>query len=318
MGRSIAAFYTPDDGLEHAIQIVEPAPGQNSGFPIMDVTFSPETQGHIAPAAAFTPLNTQRTIGATYSPIDGYRYIFFATTDNKVFWSRYTGNYKNPPNDPILRGQYPLVNELLGYPPSSIVDLAAYFSGGQLEVLVLMKNGDLWRMGGEPWSNQLSWSLIPFFARFIGGRRLAVFEGAGWGHVIIATIHDIVEVYYTWNRWGQVKIWTFDKQIIDVGTFYTPEDGVAHIIVATTALNQRTDVHEITFVPAQMPPTLRQLGTVNFIIHSLGAYVKPDLGRHVIMLEAPVAGPPVDLYLSWYYPGWVGFQYSSWPPLQAW
>ncbi len=42
MGRSIASFYTPDDGLEHAVQVVELAPGQNSGFPIMDVTFSPD------------------------------------------------------------------------------------------------------------------------------------------------------------------------------------------------------------------------------------------------------------------------------------
>lgn len=319
MGRSIAAFYTPDDGLEHAAHVV-PAPSQNSGFPILDVTFSPWTQGHAYPAVGSSLLNTLRAVGAAYSPIDGYRYIFFATTDNKLFWSRWSGKYKNPPKDPIFSGgtPFPLVNELIGYQPSSIVDIAAYFTGGQLELLVLMNNGELWRMGGEPWSSNLSWSLIPFFASFTGGRRIAVFEGAGWGHVMIATTHDVIEVYYTWNRWGQVKIWHFNEAILDVGAFYTPEDGVAHIIVATPVSNRQTNVQEITFVPAQVPPALRQLGTVNFVIDSLGAYEKPDLGRHVIMLESGGSRPPVNLYLSWYYPGWSGFQYAPWPPLHPW
>lgn len=189
-----------------------------------------------------------------------------------------------------------------------------------MEVLVLMQNGHLWRMSGEPWSGNLTWSLIPFFASFAGAQRIAVFEGDGWGHVIIATQHDIIEVYYTWNSWGHGTIWTFTEAIGDVGAFYTPEDSIAHIIVATPPFGQQTNVSEITFVPAQSPPTLRQLGIVNFRIDSLGAYVKPDGGRHVIMLEGvnPPRNPPGNLFLSWYYPGWNEFQYSPWPTTSAW
>jgi hypothetical protein len=317
MGRSIAAFYSPDDGLEHALQVTQPF-WPSLDFHITDYTFNPlappGSQGAAFVGIGSTPSNTLRTVGATYCPIDGYRYGFGATADNKIFWSRFT-NQINPARNPIVTGSTLIVNELIGYPPSSIADIAAYFTGGHLEVLVLMRNGHLWRMGGEPWSGNLSWSLIPFWASFTGGRRLAVFERAGWGHVMIAKTHEIIEVYYTWNHWGSVNIWTFNQAIIDVGAFYTPEDGVAHVIAAAWEPNQSISVQEITFVPAQVPPRLRQLGTVNFLIDSLGAYETPDLGRHIIMLEHGT--PPKNLYLSWYYPGWEGFQYSLWPPLNV-
>lgn len=324
MGRSIAAFYSPDDDLEHALKLQMPAPGQNSGFPIVDITFSPSTQGHMAPGLEYTPLNTVRVVGGTYSPLDGYRYIFFATADNTVNWTRFSSNYKNPPPDPVLGGSPFLpVFQFQGYAQNSITDIAAYFTGSQLEVLVLMSNGNLWRLCGAPWDPAFStfgqpWSVIPFFTLLTGGRRVAVFEGAGWGHAIVATDHDVIEVYYTWNRFGRDKIWTFNETITDIGAFFTPEDGVAHIIVATPQINKTTVIREITFTPAMVPPASRSLGTVNFILESLGAYEKPDQGRHVIMLATDLINPPTDLYLSWYYPGWNGFQYGHWPPLIAW
>ena len=314
MGRLIAAFYTPDDDLEHALKVQMPAPGQNSGYPIVDITFSQATQGHMGPGLAYSPLNTIRVVGGSYAPPDGYRYIFYATDDNAVSWLRFSSNYKNPPKDKSPTG---IVYQFIGYANNSIVDIAAHFTGSQLEVLVLMANGNLWRLGGAPWDPGFySWSFIPFFVPLNGARRVAVFEGAGWGHAIVATLNDIVELWYTWNQSGSVKLWTFPEAISDVGAFFTPEDGVGHIIVATPSAGSRTLIREITYTPAIVPPAVRTLGTVNFVVDSLGAYEKPDLGRHVIMLAT--GQPPVDLYLSWYYPGWTGFQYAHWPQLAAW
>lgn len=318
MGRQLAVFYTPDDDTEHALLAVDPN-GINSGYFINDITFSPADQGHLAPGS-YTPHNSERIIGGTYCPVDGYRYIFFATADNKIYWTRIYGHYQKYPPDPLLQGiGFLPVNELTGYAPSSVADIAAYFNGSQIEVVVLMNTGHLWRMSGEPWTNKNIWSLVPFFDSFTGAKRIAVFEGAGWGHIMIASLHDVTEVFYTWNRWGKTKIWTFAESIIDVGAFFTGDDGVAHIIVATTGNNRvGSAVHEITFTPAMVPPAKSILGAVNFAISSIGAYVKPDAGRHVIMLESFPSGQPNNLYLSWYYPGWAGFQYGLWPQLTAW
>lgn len=58
IGRSIAVVYTPDDDLEHAYQLLYHSLGLNSGFPVRDVAFSPETQGMVATAIPYTPQNT--------------------------------------------------------------------------------------------------------------------------------------------------------------------------------------------------------------------------------------------------------------------
>lgn len=323
MGRSIAAFYSPDDDLEHAIQVIEPTFGLNSGFPLRDVTFSPATQGHAGPGLPYTPKNTLRMVGALYCPVDQYRHIFYATGDNAVYWYRFSSHYHNPPPDPILQqnGSAPLVNPLVGYPQDGIADIAAFYSAvdGKVHVLVLMHNGDLWRISGMPWQMDPGWQLTPFATKLPGGRRICAFDGAGWGHAIIATDHDVIEVYFIPTKWGQDTIWTFQKAIVDVSAFYTYEDGVAHIIVAMAAdaAFTQSDLYEITFTPAQVPPALRQLGTVNFAIDSIGAYEKPDLGRHVIMLRAESGAPPIELFLSWYYSG-SGFAYGPWPQLLSW
>ncbi|MGZ4009204.1 MAG: hypothetical protein ACXVJV_18715, partial [Mucilaginibacter sp.] len=279
MGRSIAVVYTPDDNLEHAYQLLYPSLGLNSGFPVRDVSFSPQTQGKVATAMPYTPQNTIWAIAAAYSPVDGMRYIFYATSDNKVFWTRNTKYYWNPPHDPLVNGRMLLVGDFPAYPANAIQDMAAYFTGSEIEVVVLLNNGDLWRMGGAPWTGSLAWSQIPFFAKFTGAKRIAVFEGAGWGHIMVATDHSITEVYYVWNGFGQTTIWTFADPITDVGCFYD-SGGTAHVI-ASIKSSQGTDVFDIRFVPAQVPPALFKLGTVPFVIDSLGAYQKPDGGMHV-------------------------------------
>jgi hypothetical protein len=318
MGRSIAAVYTPDDDLEHAFQLIHPVQGQNSGYPIRDVTFSPATQGHVGPGLSNTPLNTIWAVGGTFCPIDNMRYIFFATSDNKIFWTRFSSNYKNPPKDNLIYPGTPWreVAEFTGYSATAIVDLAAYFTGSQIEVVALMNNGDLWRMGGTPWSWN-TWSQIPIWANFKGCKRIALFEGAGWGHIMLASDHDITEVYYTWNKSGQDKIWSSDKVISDLGAFFSEEDGTAHIIAAIPVGNG-TEIHEITFVPAMVPPSSRILATVPFMVESLGAYEKPDKGRHVIMQAPPPYQGKEILYLSWYAPGEEGFGFGLWPPQTPW
>jgi hypothetical protein len=305
MGSVLAAYYTPDDDLEHAAISISPAPGQNSGFPINDVTFSPSTGGRLWPAAGSTLLDSLRIVAATYSPIDGRRYVFYPTQTNAIHWVRFDGNYKNPKIDSEPTNK---VNDLIGYAQNSIIDMAAHFAGNQIELVVLMANGDLWRMTGAPWSSRNApWGLIPFWWKFTGTQRIAVFDGAGWGHIILSDAHNVTEVYYNSNSWGQVKLWTFTDNITDISACFTP-DGVAHIFVAAPMNKLR----EIVFVPAQVPPSLNDLGTLNISVTDIGAYVKNG-DKHVIMRDHQG-----NLYLSWFYPSSPAVHYGPWPQIHSW
>lgn len=318
MGRSIAVVYTPDDNLEHAYQLIQPSQNIYSGYPIRDVSFSPATQGKVGIGMPYTSLNTIWVVAAAYCPIDGMRYLFYATSDNKVYWTRFSRNYINPPHDPIVQGNGSLfVGAFPGYQqPNSIIDIAAYFTGTELEVVVLMKDGYIWRMGGAPWTGNLAWSQIPIWANFAGAKRIALFEGAGWGHILVAFDFSITEVWYNWNGFGQTKLWTFNSKVSDVGAFYD-SGGTAHVIVSVAAQNG-TEVYDIRYVPAQVAPYQNLLGHVPFTVDSLGAYQKPDGGMHVIMQEPPPYHNREILYLSWYLPWWPGFQYSVWPQQSSW
>src|SRR6266851_272564 len=88
MGKHLAAFYSADDNLEHALLLSFESPPPNPFFMVSDATFSPETQGHrrIVQRGVALPV----AITGAYSPIDGLRYAFFATPDNQVFVSTYT------------------------------------------------------------------------------------------------------------------------------------------------------------------------------------------------------------------------------------
>jgi hypothetical protein len=324
MGGLFAAVYSQVDDLEHALKVQPPIPG-GSAHPIVDITFSPATQGHMGPGDQFTPPNTLPLSAGAYGPVDKMTYLFFATSDNQLFWTRWPSPLiKNPPPDPILQGvgALPMADPLVGYPPAAIKDIAAFYSpvDGHLYLLVLMNNGDLYRLFGSPWTDGGVWSLIPFlFQQEATGTRICGFTSPGWNHAMVAAASQIIEVYFSANDTGQDVIWTFDRNIIDVSAFYTEDDGVAHVVAALPATaGPNSELHEVTFVPAQVPPKDRLLATVPFQINTIGAYVKPDQGRHVIMLETPDQGFPVQLYLSWYYPGANQFGYDQWPPYLAW
>lgn len=322
MGGLFAAVYSQTDDLEHALKVQPAIPG-GAVHPIVDITFSPATQGHLGPGDQFTPPDTLPLAAGAYSPSDQMTYLFFATSANQVFWTRWPSPLiKNPPPDPILQqvGALPMADPLTGYPSAAIIDLAAFYSPEEdrLYLLVLMENGDLYRLFASPWTDGGDWSLIPFvFQREAGGTRIAGFASPGWNHAMVASGREITEIYFSSNDTGQDVIWTFPTEIIDVSTFYTAEDNVAHVVAALPA-ERNSELHEVTFVPAQVPPSDRLLATVPFQINTIGAYEKPDQGRHVIMLQTPDQGFPVQLYLSWYYPGSDQFGFGPWPEYQAW
>jgi len=321
MQRRFAAFYTPDDGLEHALRAFDPVQGMS--ISLYDIGFSPSTQGTIAPGLLYTPTNSMPIVGAAYSPIDGYRYLFFPTTDNVVFYSRFPSDLRNPPQDPIFNfvGYLPMMDPLEGYGPRGIVDLTAFYSSreSKLYVIVLMNNGDLWRLSGTPWtSNGPVWEEVPFlFQRVAGGKAITGFDGAGWNHAFIAADRTITEVYFVPTQAGIDAIWTFSSEIVDISGFFSPEDGVAHVVAAmATGKVDQSEINEITFVPAQVAPSNRLLQTVPFAVRNIGAYEKPDTGRHVIMMSQAATPVEDQLFLSWYYPGWSQLAYAAWPPLQ--
>ncbi|CAM3254669.1 hypothetical protein [Burkholderia ubonensis] len=327
MQRRFAAFYTPDDDLEHALRVFDPIQYMNSGISLYDIGFNPSTQGTIAPGLVFTPTNSVPIVGAAYSPVDDYRYLFFPTTDNIVFYSRFPRDLRNPAPDPIFGGgvgSLPMMDPLQGYGSGGIVDLTAFYSSieSKLYVVVLMNNGDLWTLSGTPWtSNNPIWDEIPFLLqRVTGGKAITGFDGAGWNHAFISTDRTITEVYFNFSSGesGSDKIWTFDSEIVDISGFFSSEDGVAHVISATTTENGvQSEINEVTFVPAQIAPSTRLLKTVPFSIRNIGAYEKPDTGRHVIMMSQGETSVQDQLFLSWYYPGWNHLAYAAWPPLHT-
>jgi hypothetical protein len=108
------------------------------------------------------------------------------------------------------------------------------------------------------------------------------------------------------------------SEIVDISGFFSPEDGVAHVVAATaTGSFDQTDINEITFVPAQVAASSRLLRTVPFAIRNIGAYEKPDTGRHVIMMSQAAIQLLDQLFLSWYYPGWNQLSFAAWPPLHT-
>ncbi|KWC35251.1 hypothetical protein WL48_16900 [Burkholderia ubonensis] len=215
-----------------------------------------------------------------------------------------------------------MMDPLQGYGSGGIVDLTAFYSSieAKLYVVFIMNNGDLWRLSGAPWaSNSPIWDEVPFLLqRVVGGKSITGFDGAGWNHAFIATNQSITEVYFVPTEVGSDQIWQFSSEIVDISGFFSPEDGAAHVVAATvTGDGNQSDINEIVFIPAQVAPSSRLLKTVPFTVRNIGAYEKPDTGRHVIMMSQAESSAQDQLFLSWYYPGWSQLAYAAWPPLQT-
>lgn len=322
MGKYLAAFYSLNDDLEHALSPIPPInpppglPAYAGEYAVQDYTFSLETQGKLFYVG---PLPHDRAIAitGTYSPVDRLRYFFFANAEeNIVYGSWYTGNYKDPIDPQLLpNGYFPLNDPLVGYPNGSIVDIAAFFTpeDNQVHVVVLLNDGAIYQGFGTS-SIGTAWTFFPFFiAPIKDARSLCAYYSAQdqSSHAMIATFQDIIELRFTRHSTELTPFFHFDGGIIDsISGFYTPDDSFQHVIVT----NER-QVNEITRGPGAQSPSIRTLGTVSFDLGDIGAYVKPDGGRHVIMIGKNTDA--YQLYLSWYYPGWSDFAYSLWPPITA-
>ena len=333
MGNNITAFYSPDDDLEHALTFDVLFPG---GSGITDTSFSPSTQGHYRSLPYGCPQvqsDNVRAISGLYSPLDGLRYVLLASFENQVYISWYSENVHAPADPRLPCGGFELVYDtpFPSYPLASIADIAAFFSpdDNQIYVTVLMKNGDLWELFGTK-ETVGSWSAIPFlFVQTPGGQSITAYYAPQdqERHMLIATDHDITHVHFTSNSTAQEAFPHIDETILAISGFYTPDDEIQHVIVASiqTTNGGENRVSEITFQTGVQTPAIRQLGIVDFNLGGIGAYVKPDSGRHVIMqvttspssLSSPGSFQG-ELYLSWYYPGWTGFVYGPWPPTSPW
>lgn len=323
MGKHIAAFYSPDNNLEHALQLRFPN-GPSNRPVLSDITFSPQTQGRVRLVHSNLFPGAVALSGA-YSPVDGLRYAFYATPDNQVYVSTY-------PQEGYDIFDFPAAHvydtPFPNYPPNSIVDIAAFFSldpnpavSDQIYVAVLMANGDIWEIFGTH-DTIGSWTAIGLlFAHAPHGKSICAYYSPQdqQRHLLVATDHDITHVYTTSHSTQQETFAHFDEMIIAISGFYTPDDQMQHAIVATTD-GTAYHVQETVFQLGTQTPPARLLGTVNFPFVDIGAYVNPDGGRHVAML-GPTGNPyPNDtqLYLSWYYPGWQGFAFGPWPTLKLW
>lgn len=319
MARMIAVFYTPDDDCEHAVVAEAPVPGANSGVPFLDRTFSPsrKRQADYFPALAFTPPATQRAIAGAFCPFDNRRYLFI-TDGTNASWTRYASPYNNQsPAENLIDNTHPLGSVGGNFP--GVVDMAAHFNGGQLELAVLTKGGGVQIFRGTPWNATswgdaaaLAWTSIPVGTSFPTAKRVATCQGAGWGHVFLASDSTVTEFWYTPAQQGHVQIATFADRILDVGAVFTP-DGIMHAVVATIDPNSNDSiVYEVEYVPAQKPPATRRIGTVNFLLDGLGAYIKPDNAQHIIM-SASSGVETTGLFLSWGAPDLSQFFYGPWP-----
>ncbi len=326
MGTHLAAFYSPDDDLEHALQLVSLPSIGPTAFLVSDTTFSPAGQGNrkLLDTLAAPTYEAVVALSGVYSPLDGLRYAFVATSNNQIYATAYKQDSTKPEFGPVLVYDTPFPS----YPPHSIVDIAAFFSSdsdpaldNQIYIAVLMANGDLWAIFG---THDVigSWTAIGLlFAHAPQGKNICAYYSPQdqERHMLIATDHDITHVHFTSHSTQQEALAHFDETILAISGFYTPDDQMQHSITATTD-GSAYHVQEIVFqLGIQIPPTTL-LGTVNFTLLDIGAYVKPDAGRHVIMVGTTGNPYPNDtqLYLSWYYPGWQGFAYGPWPTLPPW
>lgn len=333
MGQFFAAFYTLNDNLEHAL-----VPFFDGGLPsIKDVAFSPQTQGFLKVTLKREPDGRggwpQPPISGVSSPVDNNPYIFYTgdlTYPDQICVVE-TVRYSSPIAQDVLIGPDPLVPACW-----EIRNMDAYFSpeDNLVHVLLLVVEnantlneiGHIWHLFGAPWSND-PWTAIPFlFVQIPHPRNMCAYYSPqdGHGHAMVTShssftdpANSLIDVSFTPHSTDQNTIAHFDTRNWDISGFYTPDDSFQHI----TAFNSDENVYEIVFKPGIQTPTMRTLGHVPIPSEhgaAVGAYVKPDGGRHVIMyffstIGSGADGPsenPYNLYLSWYYPGWPGFVYG--------
>ena len=206
----VGAFYSPDDGYRHAI--VSLADGN-----LVEVYFNPQ-QGIFQANIGFFPDTV--AVAGFYTPDDRYRHAIVATRDGTI-----TEVYFNPE---FGISQVPLAT--IG----NIKDLSAFYSpdDGFRHVLVTTTDDDLIEVTyGPPGTAQVTVWNLPGIGRvgstFMDGdryfpRRVFVSSSAGF----------IYQVEYD-PRYGAVRnrlVWM--GEVIDIDTFYSPDDGMGHAIVA--------------------------------------------------------------------------------------
>jgi hypothetical protein len=349
MSRTMAVFYSTTDDTEHALHY-----GDYGNRTLYENTFNPNlAQGGGTgswinhpydppdPPELPPPIDPERAIARALSALyypDNSRYFFFASYNNQLHIVRY------PPKADYFISHRVYDDPFPTYQPNSIADISAVLVEGlQMYIVVLMTNGDLHWVFGYP-NTVGSWEVTALLFNHVPGSKAitAFYDNSGHTlHILAASDHDITHVQADYVD-GSLRVtlqdsfFHFEEQIIDISGFITPDDSTTHLAVATVS-NGVYRVYDISFYysfvlnPPPQPPQLvlvtnpMLLGTVDDVyIQAIGAYVKPDTGRHVVMRGNPRNDPDNDpgpsnepddlfLYLSWYYPGWQGFAYTLWP-----
>jgi hypothetical protein len=303
MGRMISAFYSPDDNFENAGYVVVPPPNGNVGPAFNNITFTPPAMACNRPVLPYSPADTQQMIAACFSPANGFRYFFYCSAQtNDIHWVGFDKNWHHVKTGTVKQVQQPKL-------PGSILDIAVFFSDGNINMATLGTNGDVTLLVGSPWAAPNAVWASAFLYNIPGAKRIAVFDGAGAGHIIVSTEFDLIEIWYFYNGgvFGKNPLGTFRQAILDIGACLTPGDGVAHVFVA----NAPSQLQELVWIPAEVPPKVNQIGFVDFVIGSIGAYTK--LGdKHLIIRDAGD-----DLFLSWFDAGSPLIRFGPWPQTHA-
>jgi hypothetical protein len=284
MSRWLTGFFSENDRTEHILSKVPP----NVAQAYLDTTLDQNMK-----QATFAGLDGSDCIAGAYCPADKYSYEF--SLQSYPVWQRVSHSYEHTDFGEMKSVKL----------PNQVLDMSAQFNGTQMEVLFLLDDGSIWRVNGAPWMKGFSdaWTGIPFItAPFVGGQRISVFQGAGAGHAIVSTRKEIFEMWYSPSGGGTVELVKSLVDIYDIGAFFT-NDGVAHVVYATSLKVTETRFWELTYVPAQVPPSFRQLGDVNFQVDNLAAYPMPDGTRHVVFHRANDQG--FGLFLAKYNDGSV-------------
>lgn len=307
MAHRVAAFYTFNDGLEHAELCVPAPPGTEPKLPpgtspspwVCDLTFAPGWNwSRVFDVATYT-VGVGWNVAAAFSPPEAKCYVFM-TDGTTIYWYRFGQNYTNMPNDPNPTGNIGSVSGGI------IIDISAHFDGTHVQVAAVTNLGEVWLWSGSPDGAPLSPIGTQIYPQ---PKSISIFAGAGWNHIIIATNNELSEIWFNNTGFGANPLWTFmNNSITDIGACYTPGDGLARIF----CLTENNQIFEVFWTPAQVPAEAVLSATLNFSPNSLSAYTKNG-AQHVIFSDESF-----DTYLSWFDPGSHEMKWGPFPPRTSW
>jgi hypothetical protein len=219
---SVAGYFTPSDGFQHAIAAT--SEGQ-----LHEVYFNPQTGIFRDILGCFDEVVA---IAGYFTPNDGFQHVIVATSDGDV-------------HEVYFDPQKGVFEDLLAH-FDGIIDIAGFFTpdDGYQHVIVATSDGNL----HEVYFNPQIGIFQDILTQFSGMVSVAGFftPDDNYRHAIVATSDgNLHEVYFNPQKGIFQDVLTSFNGIGQIAAYYTPTDGNRHVIVATSDGN----LHEVYFNP---------------------------------------------------------------------